>query len=99
MNDRGLSLTPTDMLKGYLLANITTPRAATLQAVSGRSVSEHCQISAKKKTPTRSSPGFEASMLETSANENAELLLTTFDLIGTEFHRWVRTTRIRSVSG
>ena len=23
MNDRGLSLTPTDMLKGYLLANIT----------------------------------------------------------------------------
>src|SRR5205814_8058532 len=25
MNDRGLSLTPTDMLKGYLLANITDP--------------------------------------------------------------------------
>lgn len=23
MNDRGLSLTPTDMLKGYLLASIT----------------------------------------------------------------------------
>ncbi len=23
MNDRGLSLSPTDMLKGYLLANIT----------------------------------------------------------------------------
>jgi hypothetical protein len=23
MNDRGLSLTPTDMLKGYLLAHIT----------------------------------------------------------------------------
>ena len=25
MNDRGLSLTPADMLKGYLLANITDP--------------------------------------------------------------------------
>ena len=25
MNDRGLSLSPTDMLKGYLLANITDP--------------------------------------------------------------------------
>jgi hypothetical protein len=25
MNDRGLSLTPADMLKGYLLAHITDP--------------------------------------------------------------------------
>ena len=27
MNDRGLSLSPTDMLKGYLLANITDERS------------------------------------------------------------------------
>lgn len=27
MNDRGLSLSPTDMLKGYLLANITDSKA------------------------------------------------------------------------
>jgi hypothetical protein len=31
MNDRGLSLSPTDMLKGYLLANITD-EAAKLKA-------------------------------------------------------------------
>src|SRR5262249_47053712 len=30
MNDRGLSLTPTDMLKGYLLANITDGDARNL---------------------------------------------------------------------
>ena len=29
MNDRGLSLSPTDMLKGYLLANITDAEKRT----------------------------------------------------------------------
>jgi len=33
MNDRGLSLTPTDMLKGYLLANITDEQKKTLEPV------------------------------------------------------------------
>ena len=38
MNDRGLSLSPTDMLKGYLLANITDPeqRNAASQSWRGR---------------------------------------------------------------
>ena len=29
-------------------------------------------------------------MLKTSANASAALFLQVFDLIGTEFHRWVR---------
>jgi hypothetical protein len=36
MNDRGLSLTPADMLKGYLLASITDADKRTRQARSGR---------------------------------------------------------------
>ncbi len=36
MNDRGLSLTPTDMLKGYLLANINDAREARTRNDTGR---------------------------------------------------------------
>jgi hypothetical protein len=89
MNDRGLSLTPTDMLKGYLLANITD-RARTRASASGRSGSRRCATSARTRTPTPSSRGCAASTPRASASARKGAAPQDFDLIGTEFHRWVR---------
>ena len=90
MNDRGLSLTPTDMLKGYLLANITDN--------SGRAQSDHVwkeQIGKLRelgkeedadciKSWLRSKYAGKIRERRTGANPE------DFDKIGTEFHRWVR---------
>lgn len=38
MNDRGLSLSPTDMLKGYLLANITDETNQTASALTWKHI-------------------------------------------------------------
>lgn len=90
MNDRGLSLTPTDMLKGYLLANVTDTakrneasriwkeRVATLQALG-------------KEEDADGIKGWLRSQQANSIRERkAGAEPRDFDLIGTEFHRWVR---------
>ena len=62
MNDRGLSLTPADMLKGYLLANITDADEA--HAGQPRLEGAHqCprRASARTRMPTASRPGCAAS--------------------------------------
>ena len=90
MNDRGLSLTPTDMLKGYLLANITdTTNRDTANQVWRRQVTSLQAIGKEEdadavKTWLRSQ--YARSIRE--RRRGAEPL--DFDLIGTEFHRWVR---------
>ena len=91
MNDRGLSLTPTDMLKGYLLANITDSRQAnSRERKSGSSACRRWPSSARTKTPTASRRGCAASTPRASASASAGAAPQDFDLIGTEFHRWVR---------
>ena len=51
MNDRGLSLTPTDMLKGYLLANITDPdrRNAARPGVHYPDIGFRCCVAAQPR--------------------------------------------------
>ena len=56
MNDRGLSLTPTDMLKGYLLANITEPISAprnTIAAPSAVASARHAPTKQRNVVMTR----------------------------------------------
>ena len=89
MNDRGLSLSPTDMLKGYLLANIDESkrigantrwrdRIAELNA-AGKEVEADC---------------FKAWFRSQYASKIRErkrgAMPEEFDRIGTEFHRWLR---------
>lgn len=90
MNDRGLSLTPTDMLKGYLLANITDPIArnnasniwkARIAALNDLGKDEDADAI---KAWLRSQ--YAASIRERKRGATPQ----DFDLIGTEFHRWVR---------
>lgn len=91
MNDRGLSLSPTDMLKGYLLANIDEgkripanarwrDRIAELNA-AGKEVEADCF-----KAWLRSQ--YASKIRERRRGAKPE----EFDRIGTEFHRWLRDT-------
>lgn len=97
MNDRGLSLNPSDMLKGYLLANIEDPdhrmdaskiwrtRVEDLRKVGNGEESGKGEIDADAiKSWLRSQHA--VSIRET----NRGAVPRDFDLIGTEFHRWVR---------
>ncbi|MHB1765553.1 MAG: DUF262 domain-containing protein [Gammaproteobacteria bacterium] len=89
MNDRGLSLSPTDMLKGYLLANITENKRIDANNCwrerirelndAGKEVEPDCF-----KAWLRSQ--YATKIRERKKGAKAE----DFDRIGIEFHRWVR---------
>ena len=100
MNDRGLSLTPADMLKGYLLAKIIDGDKRTrangiwkerIQALADLGKDEDAD---GIKSWLRSQ--YAASIRERKAGASPQ----DFDLIATEFHRWVRDNETRlSLSG
>lgn len=91
MNDRGLSLSPTDMLKGYLLANMAEDRRTAVNTRwrervralndAGKEVESDCF-----KAWLRSQ--YSTKIRERKKDAKAE----DFDRIGTEFHRWLRDT-------
>jgi hypothetical protein len=90
MNDRGLSLTPADMLKGYLLANITD---ADDRVHAGKVWKE--RISAlmdlgKDEDADGIKSWLRSQCAETIRERRRGAAPGEFDLIGTEFHRWVR---------
>lgn len=93
MNDRGLSLSPIDMLKGFLLANITDAQKRTacndhwkkrVQSLAefGKDVDADCF-----KTWLRSR--YAKTIRERKKNSEPG----DFDRIGSEFHRWVGETK------
>lgn len=90
MNDRGLSLSPSDMLKGYLLANISdTPKR---EAASDRWKGH---IRALQDLDKDAEPDFFKTWLRaqysTKIRERKKNAKNEdFDRIGTEFHRWLR---------
>jgi hypothetical protein len=90
MNDRGLSLTPADMLKGYLLASITD---ADDRVHAGRVWKE--RISAlmdlgKDEDADGIKSWLRSQYADTIRERKRGAAPEDFDLIGTEFHRWVR---------
>ncbi len=90
MNDRGLSLSPTDMLKGYLLANIDDGSKRTVANNLWRERIRELNETGKEVEPDcfkawlRSQ--YATKIRERKKNAKAE----DFDRIGTEFHRWLR---------
>lgn len=90
MNDRGLSLSPTDMLKGYLLANIDDDSKRTVANNLWRERIRELNEAGKEVEPDcfkawlRSQ--YATKIRERKRNAKAE----DFDRIGTEFHRWLR---------
>lgn len=90
MNDRGLSLRPTDMLKGYLLANISeTDRRTRANRVWKERIQSLVDVG--KEEDADGIKAFLRSQYADSIRERTRgAAPRDFDLIGTEFHRWVR---------
>lgn len=90
MNDRGLSLTPTDMLKGYLLANITDPDQRNLASKIWRERVAECQELGKEEDADAIKSWLRSQHAHKIRERKANAKPEDFDLIGTEFHRWIR---------
>jgi hypothetical protein len=90
MNDRGLSLTPTEMLKGYLLAHIEdVDKRNEMTDLWKKRIQELGAVS--KETPAESIKAWLRSQHAKSIRERRRgARPQDFDLLGTEFHRWVR---------
>lgn len=90
MNDRGLSLTPADMLKGYLLANISDDekriRASNVWKERVRALTEI----GKDEDADGIKSWLRSQYAESIRERKRGAAPQDFDLIGTEFHRWVR---------
>ena len=90
MNDRGLSLTPEEMLKGYLLANVRqTDQRDKANALWKQRIAQLSQVDEELgadffKAWLRSQ--YATKIRERKKGAKAE----DFDLIGTQFHRWLR---------
>lgn len=97
MNDRGLNLTPTEMLKGYLLSEINDD-AKREQA---NTVWKNCVDKLKTLDSNKSEDEsfikdwLRAQYAETIRETKAGSVNLDFDLIGTEFHKWVRENSSR----
>jgi len=90
MNDRGLSLTPTDMLKGYLLANITDTDRRNDASKLWRSRVAALQQLGKEEDADAIKSWLRSQHAKTIRERKRGAVPRDFDLIGTELHRWVR---------
>lgn len=92
MNDRGLSLSSTDMLKGFLLANIDDParrgKANDLWRARIQQLSELGREVEPDFFKTWLRGQYATKIRERKRGAKPE----DFDRIGTEFHRWLRDT-------
>ncbi len=93
MNDRGLSLSPTDMLKGYLLANITdNDKKISASKIWKKRIAE--LISFGKDEDSDSIKSWLRSQYANSIRERKRgAIPQDFDRIGAEFHRWIRDNK------
>ncbi len=93
MNDRGLSLTPTDMLKGYLLANITDDvRKLSASKIWKERVSELNDYG-KDEDADAIKAWLRSQYAKSIRDRKKDAKPQDFDLIGTEFHRWIRDNK------
>ncbi len=90
MNDRGLSLTPADMLKGYLLANITDDEERTRASDVWKERVRKLADLGKDEDADAIKSWLRGQYAESIRERKRAAIPQDFDLIGTEFHRWVR---------
>ena len=90
MNDRGLSLTPTDMLKGYLLSQISDEERRNSTSIIWRRRIESLQSIGKEEDADAIKAWLRGQHAQSLRERNRGAAPRDFELIGTEFHRWVR---------
>lgn len=91
MNDRGLSLSSTDMFKSYLLANIT--ESDDLRKEANETWKAHIanlQEIGKKEDASAIKAWLRSRYAESIRANKRGAKPRDFELIGSEFHRWVR---------
>jgi len=90
MNDRGLSLTPADMLKGYLLANISDAAERTRASAVWKQRVAALMDLGKDEEADGIKSWLRSQYADSIRERKRNAAPRDFDLIGTEFHRWVR---------
>ncbi len=90
MNDRGLSLTATEMLKGFLLANISNlPKRNTANSLWRQRIQDLGDVG-KETAPDSIKAWLRSQYASEIRERKSGAHPKEFDLIGTEFHRWLR---------
>jgi hypothetical protein len=90
MNDRGLPLSPTEMLKSHLLSNAGTDEAKIrLNALWKQRIDDLLELD-KEEDADAIKSWLRARHADTIGERQAGAQPEDFDRIGTEFHRWVR---------
>lgn len=90
MNDRGLSLSPTDMLKGFLLANITNEAKRTTAAETWKKCAQVLSETNADEVADFFKAWLRSQYASSIRERKKHAKPQDFDRLGTEFHRWVR---------
>lgn len=90
MNDRGLSLTPAEMLKGYLLSKIDDPKSRIDAGRVWKDRTEALAEIGKEEDANGIKSWLRSQYAESIRERKRGAKPQDFDLIGTEFHRWVQ---------
>lgn len=90
MNDRGLSLSPTEMLKGYVLSSITDSTARTKANHLWKQRTQELRELGKDNEPDFFKAWLRSQYAATIRERRKGAKPGDFDRIGTEYHRWVR---------
>jgi uncharacterized protein with ParB-like and HNH nuclease domain len=95
MNDRGLSLAPLDMLKSFLIANITNEdERDRVNDIWKKTTNRLLELD--KEEPSDAVKAWLRSQYADSIRERKKgAKAGDFDRLGTEFHRWVRENERR----
>ena len=90
MNDRGLSLTPAEMLRGYLLANIRDANQRNNANGVWREHIQHLKNLDKDEDANAIKAWLRSQYAESIRDRTRGAEPRDFELIGTEFHRWIK---------
>ena len=90
MNDRGLSLTPTEMLKGYLLSKIENDNIRQQTNDLWKKQILELKNIGKEEESDFIKNWIRSQYAETIRERKKNALPGDFDIIGTAFHKWVR---------
>jgi uncharacterized protein with ParB-like and HNH nuclease domain len=95
MNDRGLSLSPTDMLKGYLLANIRDEAKRTTASRIWKDRTSPLRELSKEEDADFLKAWLRSQYADSIRDRKRGAAPRDFDRLGTEFHRWIRENKER----
>lgn len=90
MNDRGLSLTPTEMLKSYLLANIGAEETRAAAEADWKAEIARLLAYGKDTQAELFKTWLRSQHADTIRERRRGAAARDFERIGTEYHRWVR---------